>query len=191
MDIMETIQTILAICGGISVIGGAVAVIHKWIAPAVKLNDRVETLERHDKRDFEAMNEIKERDSLIMETLVTMLNSQISGNNVEQLKKRETSSFPIWPRRSKENLLKVYDFTVPQLAYYEEFCNFSPQESALFDLRKKGVPLEQCAESMHCEMTTIKQVSRRVNRKIIQMTNSTRMNEWIDRVYWPMVLGKE
>nr|DAM96523.1 MAG TPA: hypothetical protein [Caudoviricetes sp.] len=40
-------------------------------------------------------------------------------------------------------------------------------------------------------MTTIKQVSRRVNRKIIQMTNSTRMNEWIDRVYWPMVLGKE
>lgn len=87
--------------------------------------------------------------------------------------------------------MKVYDFTVPQLAYYEEFCNFSPQESALFDLRKKGVPLEQCAESMHCEMTTVKQVSRRVNRKIIQMTNSTRMNEWKDRVYWPMVLGKE
>lgn len=32
------------------------------------------------------MHEIRERDSLIMETLVTMLNSQISGNNVEQLK---------------------------------------------------------------------------------------------------------
>lgn len=56
--------------------------------------------------------------------------------------------------------MKVYDFTVPQLAYYEEFCNFSPQESALFDLRKKGVPLEQCAESMHCEMTTVKQVEQ-------------------------------
>lgn len=28
---METIQAILAVCGGISVIGGAVAVIHKWI----------------------------------------------------------------------------------------------------------------------------------------------------------------
>ena len=87
MDVMETIQTILAICGGISVIGGAAAVIHKWIAPAVKLNDRVETLERHDKRDFEAMNEIKERDGLIMEALINMLNSQISGNNIEQLKK--------------------------------------------------------------------------------------------------------
>lgn len=47
--------------------------------------------------------------------------------------------------------MKVYDFTVPQLAYYEEFCNFSPQESALFDLRKKGVPLEQCAESKYAQ----------------------------------------
>lgn len=41
MDVIETIQKILAICGGISVIGGAAAVIHKWIAPAMKLNDRV------------------------------------------------------------------------------------------------------------------------------------------------------
>lgn len=87
MDVMETIQTILAICGGISVIGGAAAVIHKWIAPAMKLNDRVKKLEEHSKNDYEALSEIKERDSLIMETLVTMLNSQISGNNVEQLKK--------------------------------------------------------------------------------------------------------
>lgn len=87
MDVMDMIKTILAICGGITVIGGAITVVKKWIAPAVKLNNRVEVLERHDKRDFEAMQEIKERDSLIMETLVTMLNSQISGNNVEQLKK--------------------------------------------------------------------------------------------------------
>ena len=75
-----------AVCGGISVIGGAVAVIHKWISPAIKLTTRVKVLEEHDKRDFETMHEIRERDSLIMETLVTMLNSQISGNNVEQLK---------------------------------------------------------------------------------------------------------
>ena len=87
MDVIETIQKILAICGGISVIGGAAAVIHKWIAQAMKLNDRVKKLEEHSKNDYEALSEIKERDSLIMETLVTMLNSQISGNNVEQLKK--------------------------------------------------------------------------------------------------------
>lgn len=55
MGAMEIIQTILAICGGISIIGGAVAVIHNWISPAIKLNDRVETLERHDRRDYEAI----------------------------------------------------------------------------------------------------------------------------------------
>ena len=86
MDILETAKTILAICVGISTVGAAVAVIRKWIAPAFKLHDRVSILERHDKRDYEELQEIKERDSLIMETLVTMLNSQISGNNVDQLK---------------------------------------------------------------------------------------------------------
>ena len=87
--------------------------------------------------------------------------------------------------------MKVYDFTGPQLAYYEEFCNFSPQESALFDLRKQGVPLEQCAEIMHCEMTNVKKISRRVNNKIIQLTDSKRMNEWINKVYWPKVINRE
>lgn len=87
MGVIDIIQTILATCGGISVIGGAVAVVKKWIAPAVKLNDRVKVLEDHDKNDFQAIQDIKERDGLIMEALINMLNSQISGNNVEQLKK--------------------------------------------------------------------------------------------------------
>lgn len=87
MDVMEMIQKFFAMCGGISVVGGAVAVIKKWIAPAVKLNDRVKVLEEHDKNDFEALKEIKERDGLIMEALINMLNSQISGNNIDQLKK--------------------------------------------------------------------------------------------------------
>lgn len=83
---MEVVESVLAICGGISVIGGAVAVIWKWIAPAFKLNKRVEVLEEHDKKDFATLQEIRERDGLIMETLVTMINSQISGNNIDQLK---------------------------------------------------------------------------------------------------------
>ena len=48
---------------------------------------RVETLEEHDKRDYESLQRIAERDSLILEVLSTMLDSQISGNNVEELKK--------------------------------------------------------------------------------------------------------
>lgn len=58
-------------------------VILKWITPAFRLNKRVETLEEHNKRDFESLQRIAERDSLILEVLSTMLDSQISGNNVE------------------------------------------------------------------------------------------------------------
>lgn len=86
--------------------------------------------------------------------------------------------------------MKVYDFTVPELAYYEEFANFSPQEKILYDLRKKQVPLERCAEIMNCEMTNVKKISRKVNTKIIKLTDSKRMDDWIRYVYWPRVLGK-
>lgn len=87
MDITEFIQFFLAICGGISLIGGAAAVIFRWITPAFRLNKRVEVLEDHDKRDFEALKRIEERDALILKVLSTMLDSQITGNNVEELKK--------------------------------------------------------------------------------------------------------
>lgn len=85
---METLQIFLSICGGISIVGGAVAVIIKWVSPAFKLNKRVETLEEHDKRDYEVMKKISDRDALIMETLITMLDNQLSGgSNIDELKK--------------------------------------------------------------------------------------------------------
>ena len=87
MSLLEAVQLLLSICGGISIIGGAVAVIHKWISPAIKLNERVEVLEQHDRQDFETLKRISERDSMILEVLSTMLDSQISGNNTDHLKK--------------------------------------------------------------------------------------------------------
>ncbi len=91
MSISEFVQIFLSICGGISIVGGAAAVIFKWITPAFRLNKRVETLEEHDRRDYESLRRIAERDSLILEVLSTMLDSQISGNNVEELKKQNRS----------------------------------------------------------------------------------------------------
>ena len=87
MSVSDFFQTFLSVCGGISIVGGAVAVIFKWITPAFKLNKRVETLEEHDARDYENLKRIADRDSLILEVLSTMLDSQITGNNVEELKK--------------------------------------------------------------------------------------------------------
>ena len=83
----EILQAILSVCGGISIIGGAIAVLAKWIRPAVNLNQRVEELEEHDRQAVETMQRIADRDSMILEVLSTMLDSQITGNNVEQLKR--------------------------------------------------------------------------------------------------------
>lgn len=47
MGISEFVQIFLSICGGVSIVGGAAAVIFKWITPAFRLNKRVETLEEH------------------------------------------------------------------------------------------------------------------------------------------------
>lgn len=52
------------------------------------------------KRDYESLQRIAERDSLILEVLSTMLDSQISGNNVEELKKQSRSSRSILHRIS-------------------------------------------------------------------------------------------
>ena len=87
MSISEFVQIFLSICGGVSIVGGAAAVIFKWITPAFRLNKRVEILEEHERRDYDSLRRIAERDSLILEVLSTMLDSQISGNNVEELKK--------------------------------------------------------------------------------------------------------
>ena len=108
MSISEFVQMFLSICGGVSIVGGAAAVIFKWIAPAFRLNKRVEILEDHDKRDFETLKRIAERDSLILEVLSTMLDSQISGNNVEELKKQNRSSQSILRRISVNCINKRY-----------------------------------------------------------------------------------
>lgn len=65
--------------------------------------------------------------------------------------------------------MKVYDFTVPELNYFRTYCNFTSDEEVLFNLRAKNVPLEQCAEIMNVSISTVKRISRKVNKKIIKV----------------------
>ena len=87
MGITEFVSVFLEICGGITLIGGTAKVIYSAVKPGISLKKRVEVLEDHDKRDYEALKSIADRDTLILETLMTMLDSQITGNNEEELKK--------------------------------------------------------------------------------------------------------
>ena len=60
----------------------------------------------------------------------------------------------------------ISDFTKPELDFYRENCNFVGTESDVFELRSKGIPLEQIAEMLNMSATNISRVSQRVNRKI-------------------------
>ena len=82
--------------------------------------------------------------------------------------------------------MKLNDFTIPQVEYYRTFCNFDKEEAALFELRRQNIPLSKCAEILHYD--DIKNLSRRVNNKVTDVTNKKRMNQWIENVYWKNII---
>lgn len=65
--------------------------------------------------------------------------------------------------------MKIYDFTVPELDYFRENCNFTPEEKEVFEHRAKNISLEYIAEIMNISVSTAKRISRRVNKKIIKV----------------------
>ena len=84
--------------------------------------------------------------------------------------------------------MKVYDLTLPQVEYFRTFCNFDEKEAEVFELRRQNIPLAKCAEMLHYD--DIKKISQRVNKKVLKMTDTKRMEEWIENVYWKNVLFK-
>lgn len=60
----------------------------------------------------------------------------------------------------------ISDFTMPELNYYRNTCNFVGNELKVFDLRSQGVPLEEIAEHLDMSVEGIKKISRKVNNKI-------------------------
>ena len=63
----------------------------------------------------------------------------------------------------------VSSFTVPELNYLRDNCNFVGTESDVFELRSKGIPLEEIAEILNMSAEGIRKVSRKVNSKITRV----------------------
>jgi hypothetical protein len=83
---MDIFELILAIAGGISIIGSAGVFIAKLISPAYKLNERVKKLEEQDKNGLDVIEEIKNTNRLLCEGILCILENTITGNSVENLK---------------------------------------------------------------------------------------------------------
>lgn len=78
---------VLSICGAISIIGGAGAVIMKIIRPAFKMSKRVEMLEKHDQSDFERMRALENMQKQQSKCLAAIANHMIDGNGIDNMKK--------------------------------------------------------------------------------------------------------
>lgn len=65
--------------------------------------------------------------------------------------------------------MKIYDFTVPELNYFRDYCNFTEEERMLFDYRSKNIPLETCAEIMNVSLSTIKRLNKKIQNKIVKV----------------------
>ena len=60
----------------------------------------------------------------------------------------------------------VSDFTGIELNYLRDNCNFVGTETQVFELRSKGITLEEIAETLNMSVEGIKKISRKVNSKI-------------------------
>ena len=88
------IETILAIGGGIVLLGNVGAVIYKFISPALNVRKeqedqsrRLAALEEHEEKDLERLVKLQELSKLQMQILLVMINHMIDGNGIENMKK--------------------------------------------------------------------------------------------------------
>lgn len=77
----------LAIAGGIVLIGNAAALIYKWLRPAYQLTQRVKALEEHDRKDYEMIESLRDLSKAQCSALLSIINHMIDGNNKEDMKK--------------------------------------------------------------------------------------------------------
>jgi hypothetical protein len=65
--------------------------------------------------------------------------------------------------------MTISEFTKPELDYFRQNCNFVNLEIKLFEERAQGISLEQIAEDLHISYDYARQLSRKVNKKILKV----------------------
>lgn len=63
----------------------------------------------------------------------------------------------------------ISGYTNIELDYLRKMCNFVGYESDVFEMRSKGITLEQIAEDLNLSVDGAKKISRKVNNKIIRV----------------------
>lgn len=86
-------DSVLEICGAISIIGGAAVMVWKFLKPQIKRGQDIEKnkeaiarLQRHEQNDFIALEKIIHIEREQCRVMIVILNHLIDGNNVDKMK---------------------------------------------------------------------------------------------------------
>lgn len=83
----DFIQTLLALGGGIVMIGSVGNVLYKAFHPAVQVKRDVEELQEHDRKDYESIQHLDKVNRAQCDCLLSIINHMIDGNGIAEMKK--------------------------------------------------------------------------------------------------------
>lgn len=63
----------------------------------------------------------------------------------------------------------IKDFTLPELEYFRENCNFTEDELAYFNYRARGMSNVYIALEMNISESTVSRLARKVKSKILKV----------------------
>lgn len=88
MEFSITSDQILALCAFVTAIWGVYKIIKEIRKPSDDLKSKVETHERLLDSDNRRLNEVEQSNKLILQSLLVIVNHEISGNGIEAMKKQ-------------------------------------------------------------------------------------------------------
>lgn len=77
----------------------------------------------------------------------------------------------------------ISQYTQPELEYFNQMCNFTQQEQILFNFRASGHTLDECCDFMNMDLSSVKRLSTKVNKKMIKVASVVNMEKWIRENY--------
>ena len=67
--------------------------------------------------------------------------------------------------------MKIRDYTVPELEYLKQNCNFTEDELMYFELKSKDVSNIKISLKMHISIPQVSKIAKRVSSKISRVLN--------------------
>lgn len=80
------IELLLSICGGISIVGGALAVIWKVITPMIQIVKKFDDMDTAHKQYSERLDTLESMQKIQSRCLAAMLDHMITGNGIDHMK---------------------------------------------------------------------------------------------------------